>query len=193
MEGVSLVTLGLVDDAGDGPERYISGPNDRGSGQSDGNVGAEVSTTVNLGCNVSSGQPVGIMVAPDTYGMGNTSLPEGAGLTMPEVVNNVGDGPGRYTSGPNDGERPSSYTFGHGGDVKESTSTKRDVLQVTGGGPATTTMEPRRAEDVQEQRVAEAEDESDNMAIAGDPLSTLQLLDRPRRTVHPLYGTKTIN
>ena len=99
------------------------------------------------------------------------------GLMVPGVVND-GDGSERYTSDPNDGDRPSSYTFGHTDDVEKTESNSRDGERVTDGGPATSSAEPRRARVMPEQP-----DERDNAAIAGDPRSTTRLIDRPRRSV----------
>ena len=51
------------------------------------------------------------------------------GLTSSETVNNVGDGPGRYTSGPNDGDRPRRYKCGHNDDKSTGVQAvgRRDV------------------------------------------------------------------
>ena len=174
------------------------GPGDGGDVREAGNVGrAEESTT---GTNGHFG---GVVEDASTGGC-NTG--QQGGLMLSDPGTNDGDGPGRYISGPNDGDRPSSYTFGHMGqfadDVNDGdgpgryTSGPNDgdglrrytfspnnggeemvprpatpqKMSCSDGGNATTFPEPRRTD-------------GDNVAIDGDPTSTLRRRDRPYRTV----------
>ena len=178
------------DDAGVGTMVLVNSDNGADAGWSDdvARIGLEES--------ISSGNVVGV------------GQLEGSVSAGPGKLGNlgVGDGPGRYTSGPNDGDRPSSYTFGHTGrfedDVNDGDGLRRYIFSPnngveettlrrvaprqkrsrSGSDTATSSPEPRRTDDKTEQRDGSAGEKTDDAAIAGDPTSTLRHRDRPHRT-----------
>jgi len=89
----------------------------------------------------------------------------------------VGDGLRRYTCSPNDGDRPRSHTFGQADGDNSSSSRRRQVMF----NPA----DPGAYDESFNagHSVDNSEEQSDNMAIAGDPLSSQRPFHRPRRAV----------
>ena len=161
-------TGGYVCNDGVGPGRYISGPNN-------GVVGAGIPGMIDK-C---SGQTTGVAEALVTGIPGKIIRPGSvAGLTASEAVKNVGDGPGRYISGPNDGDRPRRYKCGHD-DGKSA-----DVQVIGRGDFARDARELTLADRRHRQRPEETRQASDGAAIAGDPLSSTPAVHRPRRTIY---------
>ena len=178
VEGVMLETSGLVDNDGDGSGRYISDPNNAESGQPVGDVEVVVPGTTKSSNDAWSGQLFGVAVTPDTCRMSDNVQPRSVvGLTTSEAMDGAGDGPGRYISGPNDGDRPQRYKSGRNDD--KST----DVQVIGRGNVKRKTRESTSANQQHQQRLGETGRVSDGAAIAGDPLSSVQSADRPRRTV----------
>ena len=109
----------------------------------------------------------------------------------------VGDGPRRYTCGPNDGARPRRYTFGQNDDTDhhndddlnndvddDDDERSRWTPVQAGGDPVSSSAEPRRTGMSEaDQSMDGSRASSDDAAIAGDPMSALRPVHRPRRTV----------
>jgi len=98
---------------------------------------------------------------------------DGDGLRSYTCNPNDGVRPGRYISGRNDDARPGGAASDHG----DGRGTRRPPRMVhrRRAVPRSTTYDDKRLWD-------EDRGESDGAAIAGDPMSSTRLRDRPRRT-----------
>ena len=92
----------------------------------------------------------------------------------------VGDGSRSYTSNSNDGVRPRRYTSGHNDGSRPS----GEVSSRDGRQPPRAVRRrqavPRSTTSRDEPLRASIQDKSDGAAIAGDPMSSTHLRDRPQ-------------
>ena len=141
------------------------------------------STSKGPGNLVDDGQAMDI--TGQALGAGGTDDGVGDGSQCYISDPNDGDGLRSYTCNPNDGVRPRRYTSGHDSGSRPSGKVssgdgRRDVRQPPRAVRRRQAV-ARSTTSGDEPLRAGVQDESDGVAIAGDPMSSTRLRDRPHR------------
>jgi len=187
----STVGYGQGDDAGVGAMGLVNSDSGADVGWSDDVAGIGLVDSISSGNVVSVDQLEGgtgtgeVWVHDDGMGtLGQQGYGKGSVSVGPGELGNlgVGDGSRSYTCDPDDGVRPGHYISGRGDNLRPSDEVSgRDDERDERWFPRTV----RRQAD-SESTTGQADrlqDASDGAAIAGDPMSSTRLRDRPRRTV----------
>jgi len=168
-----------------GPASGDGGPDGGGDGgPGDGGVGDESRSYI-CDSNDGDGSPSYTCDPNDRTSIGQTSG-VGDGSRRYTCDPNDGDGLRSYTCNPNDGVRPGRYISGRNDDARpggaafdhvDGRGTRRPSRMVhrRRAVPRSTTYDDKRLRDKDRGAL-------DGAAIAGDPMSSTRLRDRPRRT-----------